>query len=389
MNAAFFAGQPFADRSPIGHTKELEEATADTVRAFHDRWYRPERAVVVVSGDLDPAIFERLVAKYFGAWRGTGPAPAEPDFGAPDANQPTTKAIVEPGLPTMAMIAVLRPWKFNADTVIFNQNRLVDMVALAVINRRPRNAGAGRGQLCLGPGRPRRSGALGQCHLRPGRPRGRRLGSGAEGCPRGDRRRARLAAVPGRNRPGAGGTGHRLQDDGRYRRADAGSKLADDMVQAVDIRETTTSAAVINNVFLDARRKGMFSPPRILASTRRIFQGTATRALVSTAKPEEGAATKLAAALGADVKGVAGIRSTQAAVDFSKLPKLGPPAKVVSRKKISEFGLEQVEFSNGVRLMVYSTSSEDDRVYVRVRFGKGFNALPTDRGARPGRRNMH
>ncbi|PNB52434.1 hypothetical protein C1X77_27695, partial [Pseudomonas sp. GW531-E2] len=41
LNATFFAGQPLADRSPIGHVAELEAATAETVKAFHDRWYRP------------------------------------------------------------------------------------------------------------------------------------------------------------------------------------------------------------------------------------------------------------------------------------------------------------------------------------------------------------
>jgi len=379
MNAAFFAGQPFADRSPIGHTKELEAATAETVKAFHDRWYRPERAVVVVSGDLDPALFERLVAKYFGAWRGTGPAPAEPDFGVPDAKQPTTKAIVEPGLPTMAMIAVLRPWKFNADTVIFNQNRLVDMVALAVINRRLETrarAGGSYVSARVGLDDPARSANVTFVQVAP-------VGDDWEAALKDVRA---VIADAQSSPPSQAEIDRELAEQGiAYKtmvdtaRADAGSKLADDMVQAVDIRETTTSAAVINNVFLDARRKGMFSPARILASTKKIFEGTATRALVSAQKPEEGAATKLAAVLSADVKGVSGIRSAQAAVNFSKLPKLGPPGKIVSRRKISEFGLEQVQFANGVRLMVYSTSSEDDRVYVRVRFGRGFNALPADR----------
>ena len=67
VRSTFFAGQPLAQRSPIGTIRTLEAATADTVKAFHDRWYRPERAIVIVVGDLDPALFERLVAKNFAA----------------------------------------------------------------------------------------------------------------------------------------------------------------------------------------------------------------------------------------------------------------------------------------------------------------------------------
>jgi zinc protease len=379
MNAVLFAGQPFADRSPIGHTKTLEAATSDTVRAFHDRWYRPERAVVVVSGDLDPAIFERLVAKYFGAWRGTGPAPAEPDFGVPDPKQPVTSTIVEPGLPTMAMMAVLRPWKFNADTVIFNQNRLVDIIATAVINRRlETRARAGGSYLSarVGIDDPARSANVTFVQVAP-------VGDDWEAALKdvraviADAQAAPPSQVEIDRELAEQAIAYKTMAD--TARADAGSKLADDMVQAVDIRETTTSAAVIQNVFLDAKRKGMFSPARILASTKKIFDGVATRAIVSAQKPEDNAATKLAAVLSADVKGLAGARSTQAAVDFSKLPRLGPPGKVVSRQKIAEFDLEKVVFANGVRLMIYSTPSEDDRVYVRVRFGGGYNALPADR----------
>ncbi|PNB46635.1 peptidase M16, partial [Pseudomonas sp. FW305-130] len=71
LNATFFAGQPLADRSPIGHGAELEAATAETVKAFHDRWYRPERALGVIAGDFDPAKLELMVAKNFADWKGT------------------------------------------------------------------------------------------------------------------------------------------------------------------------------------------------------------------------------------------------------------------------------------------------------------------------------
>ena len=57
LRETFFAGQPLAERSPIGQLKTLEAATPDSVRAFHDRWYRPENTVVIISGDLAGAAY--------------------------------------------------------------------------------------------------------------------------------------------------------------------------------------------------------------------------------------------------------------------------------------------------------------------------------------------
>jgi zinc protease len=51
LNHTLFAGQPLADRSPIGNIKTLEAATAASVKAFHDRWYRPSRVMISIAGD--------------------------------------------------------------------------------------------------------------------------------------------------------------------------------------------------------------------------------------------------------------------------------------------------------------------------------------------------
>ncbi|MGJ3628188.1 insulinase family protein [Sphingomonas sp. MMS24-JH45] len=106
------------------------------MRAFHDRWYRPERVVVIISGDIDPDVAARLVVKNFGGWQGKGRTSPIPDFGKPDPKAPATKTVVEPALPPIVAMGVLRPWTFQEDTIVFNQKRLVDFLALRLINRR-------------------------------------------------------------------------------------------------------------------------------------------------------------------------------------------------------------------------------------------------------------
>ena len=379
MFSTLFAGQPLAHRQPIGILDTLNAATADSVRAFHDRWYRPERAVVVVSGDMDPALFEKLVAAHFGDWQGIGPKPAEPDFGKPAPVEPSTAAVVEPGLPVLVREAMVRPWKYNDDTVIFNQERLVDQIALDVINRRLEARARTGGsylvaQVTLDDVARSINGTF--LSVQP-------VGDDWEAALK-DARAViadALAAPPSRAEidQELAGRGESFRTAMQTAEVDAGSKLADDMVQAVDIRETTTSAATINGVFLDARKKGMFTPAQVFASTQRVFKGVTTRAVLNVHTPSDHLAEKLAAAIGGTVKG-AGTRAAQAAVSFSKLPRLGKPGVVASRTPIDLFELkmEQVVFANGVRMMLNASTAEASRVYVRVRFGGGYAALPAD-----------
>ena len=56
-------------RSVIGSIEELDSAVIDDARAFHEAYYRPAMATLIVSGNFDPAQLDRLVDEYFGAIR--------------------------------------------------------------------------------------------------------------------------------------------------------------------------------------------------------------------------------------------------------------------------------------------------------------------------------
>ena len=375
-NAVFFAGQPLADRSPIGSTKTLEAATAQTVGAFHDRWYRPERTVVVISGDMDPAVFGQLIAKNFAGWKGIGPSPADPDFGKPDPGKPATGALVEPGLPSVVQLATVRPWRFNADTVIFNQKRLVDVLATRLISRRLEQrarAGGSYVQATVGIDDVARSANITQVTVVPvgtdweaALKDVRAVIADAQASPPSqaeiDREYADFEAI--------------MRNEADTARVAAGAKLADDLVEALDIRETTTTPAASYAVLTQAHDRGMFNPAALLDSTRRLFKGDATRAVVVTAAPEPQATAKLAAALAAPVSTAGVTRRAQAAVDFSALPAFGTPGTVTAREKLADLDMERIEFGNGARMLLFPTTSETGRVYVRVRFGRGYNGLP-------------
>jgi len=60
LPAASYTTSSYA-RSPIGSIANLDAATVDDVRAFHAQYYRPDNAILVVSGNFDPADLSRWV----------------------------------------------------------------------------------------------------------------------------------------------------------------------------------------------------------------------------------------------------------------------------------------------------------------------------------------
>ncbi|OYX90374.1 MAG: peptidase M16, partial [Novosphingobium sp. 35-62-5] len=140
----FFKGQLLAARNPIGTVPTLEAANGAKVKAFHDKWYRPDNTVIVVAGDADPATLVARIEQWFGGWKVAGKKAPQPDFGKPvapadlDPKNPVgeAKVMVEPDLPRIVNWAILRPWKKVNDTIAYNQGLMIDRLALALINRR-------------------------------------------------------------------------------------------------------------------------------------------------------------------------------------------------------------------------------------------------------------
>lgn len=59
-----FSVHPYG-RPGIGSIEDLDASTVDDVRAFHAAYYRPDNAVLVVSGNFDQAQFDAWVDRYF------------------------------------------------------------------------------------------------------------------------------------------------------------------------------------------------------------------------------------------------------------------------------------------------------------------------------------
>lgn len=97
-------------REPIGAKEIVESATAAKVREFYETWYRPERTILVISGDVDVEATKALIAAKFSDWKAKTPlVPPDPNNGFWSKHPARAKIIVEPEQPTVVSINLIRP----------------------------------------------------------------------------------------------------------------------------------------------------------------------------------------------------------------------------------------------------------------------------------------
>ena len=103
-------------RGTIGSIENLDAATLDDVVAFHDRYYRPDNATLVVTGDFDARQLDAWVEKYFAPIaRPVAPLPAR-EAKEPAWTSDRTITVTAPKVPLPAVAVVwLAPPVTDAD----------------------------------------------------------------------------------------------------------------------------------------------------------------------------------------------------------------------------------------------------------------------------------
>jgi len=365
----YFAGQRLANHSPIGTEATLQGATPAALRAFHERWYRPDRTVIAISGDMDPAVLEAKLKAHFSSWKATGPATPIPDFGKPDPKAPAAKVVVEPNTPFSVSLAYLRPWVFNEDTVAFNEARLADQLALELINRRLEDA-ASQGAAFLQAGvsmdNSARSANATYVSIVPIANEWEKALTEVRAIIEDARRTPPSEADIQREFANMETAYTALVASASI---ESSARQAENLVSAVDIRETVVSPDVQLDIFRSSRR--FMTPEKLLASTRRLFSGDAVRALLSLRAPQPNALARLTTALRTPVQPAANARLNVAGISMASLPALPPPGKVTDRRALGVLGIQTITFENGVKLLLLANKAEPGKVRINVRFGHG------------------
>jgi len=115
LNQTNYTLHPYG-RPGIGSIEDLDAATVEDVRAFHATYYRPDNAVLVVSGNFDPAQLDRWIDQYFGdIARPNRPIPRDYPV-EPVRTQPREYTVYAPNVPLPAvMISYPQPAATSPD----------------------------------------------------------------------------------------------------------------------------------------------------------------------------------------------------------------------------------------------------------------------------------
>ena len=379
-----FAGQRLANRLPIGIESTLNAATGEGLEAFHTRWYRPENTVIVIAGDADPVELARMIERYFADWQGKGDHTPAPNFGDPVAPAGVDPAlplgemavITERDMPRSLTYAYMRPWRQVNDTIVYNEGLLLDAVAQSIINRRLE-------------ARARAGGSFLYAQVQQDDVSRSTDATFVSFAPLSDDWQSALADVRGVIADAIASAPTQEEIDRELAEFDiafaseleqkavlAGSKLADQIVQAVDIRETVAAPETVLNVFRGM--KARFTPEEVLVHTRKLFEGDVIRGVYVTPDEGESDASALKLALAEPVEADGSARLAAKSISFEELPPVGEPGTVVAEGTLGLTGIpeiERVEFDNGVRAILWSNDAEPGRVTVKVRFGTGYRAF--------------
>ncbi len=98
-----FAGQPYA-RPVLGRSETLSRLDRDAVQAYHRDFYRPDRAILAIAGDVDPERAFAAAADRFESWAGHSAAPTARPVAA-SATGPRLRILDRPGL-TQSVVGI-------------------------------------------------------------------------------------------------------------------------------------------------------------------------------------------------------------------------------------------------------------------------------------------
>jgi zinc protease len=126
-----------AARMPIGEVKVIEGATHDQLSSLYDRFYRPERATLVIVGDFDVDAVEAKIKARFSDWKGRGPAGVDPDTSYIVKVRPPAASVFthKDGGDSIAVYS-LRPYEDLPDTAAYRRESNLLGFATGVIGRR-------------------------------------------------------------------------------------------------------------------------------------------------------------------------------------------------------------------------------------------------------------
>ncbi len=375
----FYEGQLIVNRAPIGLVDTLKTAPVSLIRDFYHAYYRPERATLIVVGDIDVGAVEAKIKAHFADWAPVGPAGPEPNVGVPETRGEKVKLVVDANISRAVLVGWTAPYDNSADTAARARHYLIQNIGLTILNRRFQIA-------ANSPDRPFLEASIAsRSMLRSARTTMLAINIDPQHW-----RSALIAADTMRRQILKFGVGQDEVDRevtellAYYKAAADGEAtrqtpaLAHEMLSSVDqddvIRSPSQEYALISGIV-----KGL-TAQQVTEGMRSAFAGNGPLVFIASPVPIPGGEAAIAQTF--DAAETAPIVAPPVAAKLTwPYSDFGKPGKVVERRHIDEFNTTFVRFANNVRLTIKPTDFTKDQVLVSVKIGGGLLELPRDRSS--------
>ncbi|MDP3737278.1 MAG: insulinase family protein [Hyphomonadaceae bacterium] len=364
-----------ASRMPIGDPKILETATRETLVSLYDRYYRPERATLVIIGDFDVAAMEKKIAAKFGDWKGRGEPGRDPDLSYVIKDRPSEASVFlhKDGGDSISAYSLL-PFRDDPDTA--GQRRLDNLLMFAI-------SAFGR-----------RLAPLANSEDPPFRSATLSTGAMLETA---DVAGGSVSLTPGAWKPGLQTLEQEMRRALLYgftkdevdRQVDA---LRTSQKNSAERENTRTTGALLGQLLSAIQNETVFATPSSGLARFESWAGKVTPEMVnaefrkwmtvknplffvSTTVERPGIEKDVIAAWEESAKIAVTAPSSKARLKFAYTD-FGRPGKVVKDERLADIDTRLIAFANNVRLNIRKTDFQNNTVQVSVRVGHGILDFP-------------
>ncbi len=378
-----FPGSLVSRRLPIGKESVIRTVDSRKMRAFYRDWYRPEKMILVLVGDFDPGQAATLIGQYFSSLRDRAAALPAPGIGPIHHRGDKAFYHYEPDAgSTSVSIEVVRKIAKIPDSAAHRKETLLRDMADQMLQHR-----------------------LSEMARKPGAPfTSARIHSGrflqeiefaeiSANCLPGNWRTC-LESLE-QNLRGALAHGFSPQELERVKKERL-ARLANAVKQAPTRESQRLASQIIgclngNQVFLSpAQERQLLAPfidsvtladvkgalQRSWAAPHRLFLVTGNTTIGGGSAEAE---KKILAAVSDSRKMKAVLPLGLRAVHFPYLETPAGSGKIDHREDLTDLGIVQIDFANGVRLNLKRTDFQTGKFHAVLSFGYGRSCEPADR----------
>lgn len=370
-------GTRIPSRFPIGDMKVVREAPRERFIDLYKRFYTPQRAFLVVVGDIDPKTAEALITAQFSNWEQPKDAGKDPELGTPKREPGSVKVFVEPQLATAISLFNVKPYAAEPDTSANRREDLLLALAHRMVNTRleriARREGSPITSASISSGAWFDAARIASIETTATTPA---KWHEALGIADNELRRAlgfgftddEFAVALADTREG-------------YRRAaaQAGAARSADLVD--EILSSFGSDAVLttpaDELAWFESVSSTLNPKAALEELKEAWGQDVPELFISTGEAIEGGEAAVQAAYQNIRTQMVAAPKIEAKAQWDYV-NFGAKGNVAETQTLADMGVTQMRFANQVRLTVKPTKFEEGRVRVQVNFGEGQLALPSD-----------